>query len=130
MPGWRSSRKTTTPEFGSKGVTEAELFGPTRNPWDLDRTPGGSSGGAAAAVAARIIPVAAASDGGGSIRIPAACTGLVGLKAGRGLIPFSPANSEPLNGLSTSGVVSRTVRDTAARLDLLIGPDDLSAFAP
>ncbi|WP_457149011.1 amidase [Mycobacterium sp. URHB0021] len=106
------------------------MFGPTRNPWDLDRTPGGSSGGAAAAVAARIIPVAAASDGGGSIRIPAACTGLVGLKAGRGLIPFSPANSEPLNGLSTSGVVSRTVRDTAARLDLLIGPDDLSAFAP
>ena len=122
--------KTTTPEFGSKGVTEAELFGPTRNPWDLDRTPGGSSGGAAASVAARIVPVAAASDGGGSIRIPAACTGLVGLKAGRGLVPFGPVDSEPLNGLATSGVVSRTVRDTAAMLDVLIGPDAVSAFAP
>lgn len=122
--------KTTTPEFGSKGVTEAQLFGPTRNPWNLDRTPGGSSGGAAAAVAARIVPVAAASDGGGSIRIPAACTGLVGLKAGRGLVPFGPAASEPLNGLATSGVVSRTVRDTAAMLDVLIGPDAVSPFAP
>jgi amidase len=87
--------KTTTPEFGSKGVTEAELFGPIRNPWALDRTPGGSSDGAAAAVAARIGPVAAASDGGGSIRIPAACTGLVGLNAGRGLVPFGPVDSEP-----------------------------------
>lgn len=122
--------KTTTPEFGSKGITEAALFGPTRNPWDLDRTPGGSSGGSAAAVAARIVPVAAASDGGGSIRIPAACTGLVGLKAGRGLVPFGPVDSEPLNGLATSGVVSRTVRDTAAMLDVLAGPDAVSAFAP
>lgn len=122
--------KTTTPEFGSKGVTEAELFGPTRNPWDLGRTPGGSSGGAAAAVAARIVPVAAASDGGGSIRIPAACTGLVGLKVGRGLVPFGPVDSEPLNGLGTSGVVSRTVRDTAAMLDVLIGPDAVSPYAP
>ncbi|HET6510538.1 MAG TPA: amidase [Baekduia sp.] len=122
--------KTTTPEFGSKGITEAELFGPTRNPWDLERTPGGSSGGSAAAVAARILPVAAASDGGGSIRIPAACTGLVGLKAGRGLVPFGPGESEPLNGLATSGVVSRTVRDTAAMLDVLAGPDAVSAFAP
>jgi amidase len=121
--------KTTTPEFGSKGITEAELFGPTRNPWDLDRTPGGSSGGSAAAVAAGIIPVAAASDGGGSIRIPAACTGLVGLKAGRGLVPFGPVDSEPLNGLATSGVVSRSVRDTAAMLDVLVGPDAVSAFA-
>lgn len=122
--------KTTTPEFGSKGITEAALFGPTRNPWDLDRTPGGSSGGSAAAVAARIVPVAAASDGGGSIRIPAACTGLVGLKAGRGLVPFGPVDSEPLNGLATSGVVSRSVRDTAAMLDVLAGPDAVSAFAP
>lgn len=122
--------KTTTPEFGSKGVTEAELFGPTRNPWNLDRTPGGSSGGAASAVAARIIPVAAASDGGGSIRIPAACTGLVGLKAGRGLVPFGPVDSEPVNGLATNGVVSRTVRDTAAMLDVLIGADAVSPFAP
>ena len=122
--------KTTTPEFGSKGITEAALFGPTRNPWDLDRTPGGSSGGSAAAVAARIVPVAAASDGGGSIRIPAACTGLVGLKAGRGLVPFGPGDSEPLNGLATSGVVSRTVRDSAAMLDVLVGPDTWSAYAP
>jgi amidase len=122
--------KTNTPEFGSKGVTEPELFGPTRNPWDLDRTSGGSSGGAAAAVAAGIIPVAGASDGGGSIRIPAACTGLVGLKAGRGLIPSGPDASDPLNGQATNGVISRSVRDTAAMLDVLSGPDPVSAFAP
>lgn len=122
--------KTNTPELGSKGVTEPELFGPARNPWNLDRTPGGSSGGAAAAVAAGILPVAAASDGGGSIRIPAGCTGLVGLKAGRGLIPFGPEESEPLNGLATHGVISRSVRDSAAMLDVLAGPDAVSAFAP
>ncbi|MGB8501071.1 amidase [Mycobacterium sp.] len=122
--------KTNTPEFGAKGITEPELFGPTRNPWDLDRTPGGSSGGAAAAVAAGIIPVAGASDGGGSIRIPAACTGLVGLKAGRGLIPSGPDASDPLNGQATNGVISRSVRDTAAMLDVLAGPDAVSAFAP
>lgn len=122
--------KTSTPEFGAKGITEPAAFGPTRNPWDLDRTPGGSSGGAAAAVAAGILPVAAASDGGGSIRIPAACTGLVGLKAGRGLVPFGPKASEPLNGLATTGVVSRSVRDTAAMLDVLAGPDDVSPYAP
>ncbi len=122
--------KTNTPEFGAKGITEPELFGPTRNPWDLDRTPGGSSGGAAAAVAAGIIPVAGASDGGGSIRIPAACTGLVGLKAGRGLIPSGPHASDPLNGQATQGVISRSVRDSAAMLDVLAGPDAVSAFAP
>jgi len=122
--------KTNTPEFGAKGVTEPELFGPTRNPWDTDRTPGGSSGGAAAAVAAGIVPVAGASDGGGSIRIPAACTGLVGLKAGRGLIPSGPHASDPVNGQATDGVISRSVRDTAAMLDVLSGPDAVSAFAP
>jgi Asp-tRNA(Asn)/Glu-tRNA(Gln) amidotransferase A subunit family amidase len=121
--------KTSTPEFGSKGVTEPALFGPTRNPWQLDRTPGGSSGGSAAAVAAGIVPVAGASDGGGSIRIPAACTGLVGLKAGRGLVPFGPEDSEPVNGLATHGVVSRTVRDSAAMLDVLAGLDAMSPFA-
>ena len=121
--------RTSTPELGSKGVTESALFGPTRNPWNLSRTPGGSSGGAAAAVAAGIVPVAGASDGGGSIRIPAACTGLVGLKPGRGLVPFGPQDSEPLNGLATHGVVSRTVRDTAAMLDVLVGPDPMSPYA-
>jgi amidase len=121
--------KTNTPEFGAKGVTEPAAFGPTRNPWALDRTPGGSSGGSAAAVAAGIVPVAAASDGGGSIRIPAACTGLVGLKPGRGLVPFGPHESEPLDGLATHGVVSRTVRDTAAMLDAVIGSDDMSPYA-
>jgi Asp-tRNA(Asn)/Glu-tRNA(Gln) amidotransferase A subunit family amidase len=122
--------RTNTPEFGSKGVTEPELFGPTRNPWDPSRTPGGSSGGAAAAVAAGIVPVAAASDGGGSIRIPAACTGLVGLKPGRGLVPFGPDFSEPLDGLASVGVVSRSVRDTAAMLDVLVGPDAMSPYPP
>jgi Asp-tRNA(Asn)/Glu-tRNA(Gln) amidotransferase A subunit family amidase len=121
--------KTNTPELGAKGITEPALFGPTRNPWDLTRTPGGSSGGAAAAVASGIVPVAAASDGGGSIRIPAACTGLVGLKVGRGLVPFGPERSEPVSGFATTGVVSRTVRDTAAMLDAIIGPDAMSPYA-
>jgi amidase len=118
--------KTNTPEFGAKAVTEAELYGPARNPWNLDHTPGGSSGGAAAAVAAGILPVAGASDGGGSIRIPAACCGLFGLKAGRGLIPSGPGASEPCHGFVTDGVVSRSVRDTAAMIDLLAGPDATS----
>ncbi len=98
--------KTNTPEFGAKGITEPELFGPARNPWDLGRTPGGSSGGAAAAVAAGIVPVAGASDGGGSIRIPAACCGLFGLKVGRGLIPAGPVTGEQLHGSATDGVIS------------------------
>lgn len=119
--------RTNVPEFGAKGITESELWGPARNPWDLARTPGGSSGGSAAAVAAGIVPVAGASDGGGSIRIPAACCGLFGLKAGRGLIPAGPDSSEGLHGLGTDGVVSRSVRDTAAMLDLLAGPDAVSA---
>jgi Asp-tRNA(Asn)/Glu-tRNA(Gln) amidotransferase A subunit family amidase len=122
--------KTNTPEFGAKGITEAELYGPARNPWDMTRTPGGSSGGAAAAVAAGVVPVAGASDGGGSIRIPAACCGLFGLKAGRGLVPSGPAASEPLHGAATDGVISRSVRDSAAMLDLLAGPEPASAFAP
>ncbi|WP_047865902.1 amidase [Rubrobacter aplysinae] len=118
--------KTNTPEFGAKGVTEPEAFGPTRNPWDETRTPGGSSGGSAAAVAAGIVPVAGASDGGGSIRIPAACCGLVGLKPGRGKVPHGPVRGEAMQGASTDGVVSRSVRDTAAMLDVLVGnePED------
>ena len=122
--------KTNTPEFGAKGITEAELYGPARNPWDVSRTPGGSSGGAAAAVAAGILPVAGASDGGGSIRIPAACCGLFGLKAGRGLVPNGPRATEPLHGAATDGVISRSVRDSAAMLDLLAGADATAAYAP
>lgn len=116
--------KTNTPEFGAKGVTEPEVNGPTRNPWDLARTPGGSSGGSAAAVAAGIVPVAGANDGGGSIRIPAACCGLFGLKPGRGLVPAGPAVAEHLHGAATDGVVSRSVRDSAAMLDVLTSRAD------
>ncbi|MFF3571087.1 amidase [Nocardia jiangxiensis] len=115
--------KTTTPEFGTKGVTETRTFGVTRNPWNTERTPGGSSGGAAAAVAAGIVPVAGASDGGGSIRIPAACTGLFGLKPGRGLIPSGPGLGDPLFGAVSQGVLTRSVRDSAAMLDILGAPD-------
>jgi amidase len=121
--------KTNTPEFGAKAVTEAKLYGAARNPWALERTTGGSSGGAAAAVAAGILPVAGASDGGGSIRIPAACCGLFGLKPGRGLVPSGPRASESLYGLSTNGVISRSVRDTAAMLDVLAGTEPVSAYA-
>lgn len=122
--------KTNTPEFGAKGITEPELFGPARNPWDTSRSPGGSSGGSAAAVAAGIVPVAGASDGGGSIRIPAACCGLVGLKPGRGLVPMGPARGEAMHGAATNGVVSRTVRDSAAMLDVLVGGEPGGPYAP
>jgi Asp-tRNA(Asn)/Glu-tRNA(Gln) amidotransferase A subunit family amidase len=113
--------RTNTPEFGAKGVTESDLFGPARNPWDTRHTPGGSSGGAAAAVAGGIVPVAGASDGGGSIRIPAACCGLFGLKPGRGVVPSGPGHGEGFHGAATEGVISRSVRDTAAMLDVLTG---------
>lgn len=122
--------KTNTPEFGAKGVTEPHLFGPARNPWDLDRTPGGSSGGSAAAVAAGIVPCAAASDGGGSIRIPASACGLFGLKPSRGLVPMGPGVGEAIGGTATHGVLSRTVRDTAAMLDVIVGADDVSPYLP
>ncbi|WP_245194862.1 amidase [Kitasatospora phosalacinea] len=123
--------KTNTPEFGSKGVTEPEATGPARNPWDTGRTPGGSSGGSAAAVAAGVVPVAGANDGGGSIRIPAACCGLFGLKPGRGLVPAGPAAAEHLHGAATDGVVSRSVRDSAAMLDVLAGaPDPAGPYLP
>lgn len=115
--------KTTTPEFGSKGITETRTFGATRNPWNTDRTPGGSSGGSAAAVAAGVVPVAGASDGGGSIRIPAAYTGLFGLKAGRGLVSNGPLFGDLLFGAVSDGVLSRSVRDTAVMLDILSAPD-------
>jgi amidase len=110
---------TTLPEFGILPVTEARLFGPTRNPWNLDRTPGGSSGGAAAAVTAGIVPVAHGNDGGGSIRIPAACCGLVGLKPARGRVSAAPELGD--SSLGIDGVLTRTVADTAAILDVLAG---------
>ena len=110
---------TTLPEYGILPTTEARLFGPTRNPWDLERTPGGSSGGAAAAVAAGIVPAAHGNDGGGSIRIPAACCGLVGLKPSRGRISVAPELGD--SPLTIDGVLTRTVADTAAILDVLAG---------
>jgi amidase len=111
--------KTNTPELGLTAVTESELNGPCRNPWDTSRTPGGSSGGAAAAVAAGLAPAAHASDGGGSIRIPASCCGLFGIKPARGRV--SPAPYGGLEGLSTSGPIARSVLDAAALLDVMAG---------
>jgi Asp-tRNA(Asn)/Glu-tRNA(Gln) amidotransferase A subunit family amidase len=113
--------KTNTPEFGLEPVTESELLGPCRNPWNLERTSGGSSGGAAAAVAAGIVPAAHASDGGGSIRIPAACCGLFGLKPSRGRVSFAPGD-EGWGGYSIQHAVTRTVRDSAALLDMVSTP--------
>lgn len=114
--------RTATPEFGLKGVTESRLWGATRNPWNPERTPGGSSGGSGAAVAAGIVPIAGANDGGGSIRIPAAYNGLFGLKPSRGRISSGPFVGEAWTGASTDHVVTRTVRDSAAMLDVLAGP--------
>jgi amidase len=111
--------RTAAPEFGIVPVTESRRFGPTRNPWNRDHTPGGSSGGAASAVAAGILPVAQGSDGGGSIRIPAACCGLVGLKASRGRISAGPDLGDSF--LSVNGALTRTVADSAALLDVLAG---------
>ena len=114
--------KTNVPEFGLMGVTEPEAFGPARNPWDLERTPGGSSGGSAAAVAARLVPLASANDGGGSIRIPAACCGLFGLKPSRGRVPNGPDVGVAWEGAVCDHALTRTVRDSAALLDVLHGP--------
>ena len=115
--------KTNTPEFGAAGTTEPQLHGPTRNPWNLEHSAGGSSGGAAAAVAAGVLPMAHATDGGGSIRIPAAQCGLFGLKPTRGRNPAGPDQGEGNAGLSVGHCVSRTVRDTAALLDATQGPE-------
>jgi amidase len=111
--------KTNTPEFGTTAFTESDLNGATRNPWNLERTPGGSSGGAAAALAAGLTPIAHGTDGGGSIRIPASCCGVFGLKPSRGRVSSAPFSA--LEGLSTAGPLSRTVEDAAQLLDVLAG---------
>jgi amidase len=114
--------RTNTPEFGLNVTTEPALHGPSKNPWETSKTTGGSSGGSSAAVAARIVPWAHANDGGGSIRIPASCCGLVGLKPTRGRVSLGPDFAEAVLGLAVEHVVTRTVRDSAAMLDAVHGP--------
>ncbi len=121
--------KSNTPEFACVPTTEPEVFGPARNPWQLERTPGGSSGGAAAAVAARMVPLAHATDGGGSIRIPAACCGIFGLKVSRGRMALGPDQLEMWSGLGVEHVVSRSVRDSAAMLDASLGSEVGAPYA-
>ncbi|MBX3025256.1 amidase [bacterium] len=115
--------KTNVPEFGLLPTTESALYGPARNPWNPRHSTGGSSGGSAAAVAAGIVPLAHANDGGGSIRIPASCCGLVGLKPSRARNPLGPMLGDIMSGLIAEHVVSRSVRDTAALLDCTAGPE-------
>jgi len=115
--------KTNTPELGITPFTEPELFGPTRNPWNPERISGGSSGGSAAAVASRMVPIAGGGDGGGSIRIPASCCGLFGLKPTRGRTPTGPDRGELWQGCVVDHVLTRSVRDSAAALDAIAGPD-------
>lgn len=129
--GFSIAGRTNSPEFGALPTTEPEAWGATRNPWNADHSPGGSSGGAAAAVASGMVPIAHASDGGGSIRIPASCCGLVGLKPSQGRITLGPFRDE--SNLGVELCVSRTVRDTAAFLDAVRGPgvgDTVIAPAP
>lgn len=121
--------KTNVPEFGLLPLAESDLYGACHNPWHVDHSTGGSSGGSAAAVAAGIVPVAHANDGGGSIRIPASCCGLVGLKPSRGRNPMGPLLGDVLGGLVCEHIVSRTVRDTAAMLDCTHGPEPGDPYA-
>ena len=114
--------KTNTPELAIGPTTEPRLFGPTRNPWNTALTPGGSSGGSAAAVSARVVPMAHGNDAGGSIRIPASCCGLVGLKPSRGRVSLAPHYGDMITGLVSELAVTRSVRDTAALLDAVAGP--------
>jgi len=113
--------KTASPEFGGTGTTESILFGDTRNPWDINRSAGGSSGGSAAAVAAGVLPIANGTDGGGSIRIPSSCCGLFGLKPSRGRVPRGP--KQLASTMSVTHAISRSVRDSAALLDATHGPE-------
>jgi amidase/6-aminohexanoate-cyclic-dimer hydrolase len=122
--------KTNTPEFGLTTTTEPALFGPSRNPWNPEHSPGGSSGGAGAAVAARVVPMANASDGGGSIRIPASANGVFGLKPSRARTPQGPDRFDGWNGLSISHAVSLSVRDNAALLDATTGPAPGDLYYP
>lgn len=123
--------RSTSPEFGLTATTESLLHGKTRNPWNLEHTSGGSSGGASALTAAGVLPIANASDGGGSIRIPASCTGLFGLKPTRGRTPMGPDVGEGWAGMSTIHAVSKSVRDSALLLDCTAGPDaGAPYFAP
>ncbi|HLW90784.1 MAG TPA: amidase [Roseiarcus sp.] len=122
--------KTVTPEFGLSFSSEAVLHGPARNPWNLDHSTGGSSGGAAAVVAARVLPLVHATDGGGSIRVPASCCGVFGLKPTRARTPFGPDRMEGWAGLSVGHAVSISVRDSAALLDAVAGPELGSPYAP
>lgn len=115
--------KTNTPEFGLMGITEPELYGPTRNPWNTEVTCGGSSGGSAVAVASGMVPMASGGDGGGSIRIPACYCGLLGLKPSRGRIPTGPKLGELWQGAAVENVLTRSVRDSAAMLDAIQGKD-------
>jgi amidase len=122
--------KTTSPELGLTTTTESVLFGQTRNPWNLERTSGGSSGGASSAVASRVLPMGHASDGGGSIRIPASCCGLFGLKPTRGRVPMGPGQFEGWNGLSAHHAVTISVRDSAALLDVSSGVELGAPYYP
>ena len=122
--------RTATPELGLKAITESTLYGPTLNPWDRSRTPGGSSGGSAAAVASGIVSMAGANDGGGSIRIPASFCGLFGLKPSTGRVSWGPALGEVWEGASANGVLSWSVRDTARMLDVLSGAEPGDPFVP
>ncbi len=120
--------KSTTPEMGFAVSTESRMYGRTRNPWNTERVAGGSSGGASVLVAARAIPMAHATDGGGSIRIPASCCGIFGLKPSRGRVPFGPTAVEGWNGMSIGHAVTISVRDSAAMLDAIAGPETGSPY--
>ena len=115
--------KTNTPELGWKADTDNPLFGPTRNPWNLEHTPGGSSGGSAAAIAAGMVPLATGSDGGGSLRIPSSCCGLSSVKPSLGRVPSGGPEAPDWHHLSTKGPMARRLSDVVAALDIVVGPD-------